>query len=162
LLGFLGRARLAIQIDIGFGDALRPEPQLIDYPTILNFPAPRLRAYHPATVVAEKFNAMVVLGALNSRMKDFYDTYMILKHMRIGDDLLLAAIQATFARRNVPIPTTIPVALTSEFLEGGFKETQWRAFLRRSALDACDLSLAEVIDQLRNRLWPLIAPDKTP
>lgn len=77
LVGFLGPARLAIQIDIGFGDSLTPPPTDIDYPTILDFPAPRLRAYHPATVVAEKLNAMVVLGALNSRMKDFYDMHVI-------------------------------------------------------------------------------------
>lgn len=162
LLGFLGRARLAIQIDVGFGDALTPEPQEIDYPAILDFPAPRLRAYHPATVVAEKFNAMVVLGALNSRMKDFYDTYVILKHMRVEDDLLLVAIRATFARRNTPMPSNLPAAFTPDFLEGGLKETQWRAFLRRSALDASSLSLADVTTELRDRLWPLIAPSKTP
>jgi len=160
LIGFLGRARLAIQIDVGFGDALTPDPQEIDYPAILDYPTPRLRAYHPATVVAEKFNAMVVLGVLNSRMKDFYDTYVILKHMRVGEDLLLAAIQATFAQRNVPMPSRIPVAFTPDFLEGGLKEIQWRAFLRRSALDTFNLSLAEVVAELRDWLWPLIAPGR--
>jgi hypothetical protein len=160
LLGFLGHARLAIQADVGFGDDVTPAPQDIDYPAILDFPAPRIRAYHPATVVAEKFNAMVVLGALNSRRKDFYDTYVILRHLHVDDDLLLAAIQATFARRKVPMPAVMPVAFTPDFLEGGLKETQWRVFLRRSALDAFSLSLAEVIDELRDRLWPLVAPDK--
>ena len=81
LTAFLGPARLPLQIDVGFGDALTPPPGEIDYPAILDLPAPRIRAYHPATVVAEKLNAMVVLGALNSRMKDFYDMYMILSHM---------------------------------------------------------------------------------
>jgi hypothetical protein len=162
LSGYLDRARLAIQIDVGFGDALTPEPQEIDYPAILDFPSPRLRAYHPATVVAEKFNAMVVLGVLNSRMKDFYDTYVILKHMHIGDDLLASAIRNTFSRRNVPMPSTIPVAFTADFVENGLKEIQWRAFLRRSALDTFDKTLEEVIFCLRDRLWPLVAPDKAP
>lgn len=161
LLGFLGRARLAIQIDVGFGDVLTPEPNNIDYPTILDFPAPRLRAYHPATVVAEKLNAMVILGALNSRMKDFYDMYVILVHMNVDDKLLGEAIRATFARRNVPLPRDIPVAFTPDFLEDGNKETQWQAFLRRSALSSLDLDLADVLADLRKRLWPVLRTGKT-
>jgi len=161
LLGFLGRARLAVQVDVGFGDALTPAPSDIDYPTVLDFPAPRLRAYHPATVVAEKLNAMVVLGALNSRLKDFYDMHAILAHMSIDDDLLGKAIRATFARRNVPLPLELPVAFTPDFLEDGDKETQWRAFLRRSALESFDLRLEEVLTDLRERLWPLLRPNET-
>lgn len=157
LLGFLGRARLAIQVDVGLGDALIPDPLEIVYPAVLDFPAPCLRAYHPATVVAEKLNAAVVLGALNSRMKDFYDMHMILSHMDIDDALLLAAIRATFARRNVPLPTTVPIVFTPQFLEDGLKETQWRAFLRRSGLASFDLDLVMVLGDLRQRLWPLLA-----
>jgi len=156
LSGFLGRARLAIQIDVGFGDALTPEPDDVEYPVILDFPAPRLRAYHPATVVAEKLNATVVLGALNSRMKDFYDMYMILKYMAIDDEILGDAIRLTFQRRNVLLPSEIPVAFTSEFLEDGNKEVQWQAFLRRSVLTSFRLSLAEVLAELRQRLWPIL------
>jgi hypothetical protein len=96
LLGFVGQARLAIQIDVGFGDALMPELQLITYPTILNYPASHLRAYHPATAVAEKLNATVVLGALNSRMKDFDDMHVILAHMDIDDDLLRRSALSSF------------------------------------------------------------------
>jgi hypothetical protein len=157
LLGFLGRARLAMQVDVGLGDALIPDPLEIVYPAVLDFPAPCLRAYHPATVVAEKLNAAVVLGALNSRMKDFYDMHMILSHMDIDDALLLAAIRATFARRNVPLPTTVPIVFTPQFLEDGLKETQWRAFLRRSGLASFDLDLVMVLGDLRQRLWPLLA-----
>ncbi len=156
LLGFLGRARLAIQVDVGFGDALTPEAQEIDYPTILDFPAPRLRAYHPATVVAEKLNAAVVLGELNSRMKDFYDMHVILRHMNIDDKLLCDAIQATFNRRNVPMPEEMPVAFTPEFLADGSKEIQWRAFLRRSSLSSFVLDLTTVLAGLKQRLWPLL------
>ncbi|MEX2608086.1 MAG: nucleotidyl transferase AbiEii/AbiGii toxin family protein [Kiritimatiellia bacterium] len=156
LPGFLGRARLAIQIDIGFGDAMYPEPQKIDYPVILDYPAPRLRAYHPATVVAEKLNAAVALGAFNSRMKDFYDMHVILSNMDIDDDILCKAIRITFKRRNMPVPEKVPVVFTAEFLENGSKEIQWRAFIRRSSLslDGCDL--ATVLADLNRRLWPLL------
>ncbi len=157
LLGFLGRARLAIQIDVGFGDSLTPPPDHIEYPAILNYPAPRLRAYHPATVVAEKLNATVVLGALNSRMKDFYDMHVILAHMDLGDELLRDAIRETFERRNVPLPEGVPVAFTPEFLEDGIKVTQWQAFLRRSSLSSFGLDLATVLADLKKRLWPLLS-----
>jgi hypothetical protein len=161
LLGFLGRARLAIQVDVGLGDALTPEPQEIEYPSILDFPAPRLRAYHPATVVAEKVNAMVVLGALNSRLKDFYDMHVILAHLDVDDELLQVAIRATFARRDVPMPREMPVAFTSDFLEDGLKETQWRAFLRRSGLGSFGLDLSTVLGDLRERLWPLFSAEES-
>ena len=156
LLGFLGRARLAVQIDVGLGDALVPAPDEIDYPSILDFPTPRLRAYHPATVVAEKLNAMVVLGALNSRMKDFYDMHVILTHMGIEDALLKEAVRATFERRNTPLPRELPVAFTPDFLEDGIKETQWQAFLRRSALAPFHVVLVDVLADLRERLWPVL------
>jgi len=156
LLGFLGQARLAVQVDIGFGDALIPAPEDIEFPVILAFPAPRLRAYHPATVVAEKLNAMVVFGVLNSRLKDFYDVYMILAHMEIEDEVLGEAIRATFVRRNTPLPRQIPSAFTPEFLAGGVRETQWQVFLHRSALSSVDLGLADVLADLRGRLWPIL------
>jgi hypothetical protein len=107
--------------------------------------------------VAEKLNATVVLGALNSRMKDFYDMHVILAHMDIDDDLLRDAVLATFERRNVPLPTEVPVAFCSGFLEDGIKETQWRAFLRRSRLESFGLELVTVLADLRKRLWPLLS-----
>lgn len=156
LSAFLGKARLAIQIDVGFGDALTPEPVQIDYPAILDFPSPHVKAYHPATVIAEKLNAMVVLGIMNSRIKDFYDVYLILKHMNVDEDELEAAIRSTFRRRNIELPQNMPVAFTPEFLEDGLKETQWRAFLQRSMLGDMNLSFAEIITELRETLWPVL------
>jgi hypothetical protein len=156
LLAFLSRARLAIQIDIGFGDALFPAPTYIDYPAILDFPTAYMRAYHPATVVAEKLNAMVVLGMMNSRMKDFYDVHVILSHMKMDEKELEGAIQSTFQRRNVELPREMPVAFTSDFLADGLKETQWQAFLRRSLLTDCKLSFAQVTADLREKLWPIL------
>ena len=157
LLGFLGPARLAIQVDVGFGDVVTPAPESINYPAILDFPAPHLRAYHPATVIAEKLNAMIVLGAMNSRMKDFYDMHVILRHMQIDNGVLALAIRATFERRKV----ALPVAFTPEFLDDGTKETQWRAFVRRSSLRGFELTLAEVLVGLRERLWPVLCSPKT-
>jgi hypothetical protein len=157
LLGFLGRARMPIQIDVGFGDSLTPPPEQIEYPAILDYPAPQLRAYHPATVVAEKLNATVVLGAFNSRMRDFYDMHVILAHMNIDEGLLRDAIRATFDRRNIPLPEDVPVAFTAEFLESGIKETQWQAFLRRSSLSNFGLDLATVLADLKKRIWPLLS-----
>lgn len=159
LLAFLDRARLPIQIDVGFGDSLIPEPERIEYPAILNYPAPCLRAYHPATVVAEKLNATVQLGTFNSRMKDFYDMHVLLANMHIDDAILHNAIRATFARRNIPLPEVLPVAFTPGFLEDGSKETQWRAFLRRSSLSSFDFDLATVLADLKKRLWPLLSAE---
>jgi hypothetical protein len=156
LSAFLGNARIPLQIDVGFGDALTPAPQEIEYPTILDLPAPRLRAYHPLTVIAEKVNAMVVHGIMNSRMKDFYDVYILLNHMNINDDLLAQAIKATFNRRKIELPEQMPVALSKDFLEDGTKEIQWKAFLNRSNLSDIKLTLSEIVEYLRQRLWPVI------
>jgi len=156
LSAFLGNAKIPIQIDIGFGDAVTPAPEEIEYPTILDLPAPKVRAYHPVTVIAEKVNAMVVHGLMNSRMKDFYDVYILLNHMNIDDDLLAKAIGATFNKRKIALPQQLPVALTADFLEDGIKEMQWKAFLIRSNLSGFGLTLSEIIDNLRERLWPVI------
>ncbi len=156
LLAFLGNARLPIQIDVGLGDNPLPPPELIQYPAILDFPAPRVRAYHPATVIAEKLNAVVILGIVNSRMKDFYDMYVMLKNMAIDDVLLETAIRSTFQRRKVPIPSKPPSAFTSEFLENSGKEKQWQTFLKRSALQERELSLDYILAEIRERLWPIL------
>jgi hypothetical protein len=156
MLGFLGNARVPIQIDVGFGDAVIPVPEKIDYPTMLDLPAPRLNAYHPATVIAEKVNAMVVHGFMYSRMKDFYDIYILLNHMDLNDDLLTEAIKATFERRKIELPHELPVAFTPEFLTDGVKKTQWKAFLNRSMLSGSGLSIEDVLDNLKTRIWPLL------
>lgn len=156
LSAFLGNARIPLQIDVGFGDALIPPPQDIEYPTILDLPTPRFRAYHPATVIAEKVNAMVVLGIMNSRMKDFYDVYVLLNHMSIDDDILVQAIKATFSRRKVELPRQLPVVFSKDFLEDGTKEILWKAFLDRSNLSDLKLTLSQIIDYLHPRLWLVI------
>jgi predicted nucleotidyltransferase component of viral defense system len=155
LLGFLGSARISLQIDIGFGDAVTPEAKQTEFPTLLDHPAPIVRAYPVETVVAEKFEAMVSLGMGNSRMKDFYDTWILLREFDLNEETLAEAIRATFGRRRTEIPTTLPVTFTQEFIADPRKQSQWTGFLNRSGLSA-DLPFADVVEVIRRRLAPLI------
>lgn len=122
-------ARISLTIDIGFGDALEPDAEELDYPSMLDFPMPRLRSYARETVIAEKFQAMVALGRANTRMKDFYDIWILSRSFAFDDDRLPRAIAATFARRGTTIPQDLPDALTSVFAEDAQKKRQWRAFV---------------------------------
>ncbi|TVR81881.1 MAG: nucleotidyl transferase AbiEii/AbiGii toxin family protein [Rhodospirillales bacterium] len=137
-------ARLPIQVDIGFGDAVTPAVQEIDYPSLLDMPAPRLRAYPPETVVAEKFQALVALGMLSSRMKDFFDLWAISETFFFEGPVLAHAIAATFDRRRTAIPADTPIALTTAFAEDAAKQGQWQAFLRRTAIAMAPGPFAEL------------------
>jgi predicted nucleotidyltransferase component of viral defense system len=133
-------ARLALTVDIGFGDAIDPGLEEIEYPALLGMPAPRLRAYARETVIAEKFEAMVVLGRANSRMKDFYDIWMLSRAGGFADDRLARAIAAIFARRGTAIPIEPPDALTPAFAVDEPKRQQWRAFVSNVAMGPGELS----------------------
>lgn len=128
-------ASVRLQVDVGFGDAITPEAEVIEFPALLEFPAPRLRAYPRETVVAEKLEAMVKLGLANTRMKDFYDLALLPKMFTFDGETLVRAIRATFERRGTPLPTALPIALTPAFTGDPVKNTQWRAFLRKSGAD---------------------------
>ena len=123
------RAKVRVLIDIAFGDATEPGLQEIDLPAMLDFPAPHLRAYAPETVIAEKFQAMVVLGRANSRMKDLYDIWALSRIFEFKDDKLARAIAATFARRKTDIPSELPDALTADFANDPLKVQQWDSFI---------------------------------
>lgn len=155
LLGFLGNARINLQVDVGFGDAVTPEARRTEFPTLLDHPAPVVRTYPMETVVAEKFEAMVSLGMANSRMKDFYDAWILLRDFALDDRILAQAIGATFERRHTALPTAMPVSFTDEFVGDPMKQSQWNGFLGRSGRSA-DLQLAEVVAAIRQRLAPLI------
>lgn len=131
----LAGARLPIHVDIGFGDAVTPGAQDIEYPSLLDLPSPKLRAYPPETVVAEKFQALTALGMINTRMKDFFDLWAIADTFDFEGSLLAKAIAATFERRQTPIPNQVPAALTEAFARE--KRAQWAAFLKRT-----DIALA--------------------
>jgi hypothetical protein len=153
LVGRIGSARCALQIDVGFGDAVTPEPQTAIYPTLLDdFEAPRLRVYPVYTVIAEKYQAMVMLGYTNTRMKDFFDLEVIARRTELDGAMLAAAIAATFSRRQTAVPAEVPVALTAQFSEAAAKRRQWQAFLGKNRIAASDLN--DVVELLADLLWP--------
>jgi predicted nucleotidyltransferase component of viral defense system len=130
----LGQARIDLQIDVGFGDAVVPRPANVNYPAMLGFPAPVLRAYPRETVVAEKFQAMVMLGIANSRMKDFFDIWTLANAFAFDGTCLCRAIRATFKRRKTVLPTAPPLALTAEYGADMAKVRQWQAFIKKGKL----------------------------
>ena len=154
LLARLGNAKINLQIDIGFGDVITPEAKEIDYPTLLNFPPPHIKAYPCETVVAEKLQAVVAFDMTISRMKDFYDLWIISKQFSFDGTILAEAIKATFERRSTTIPSDTPTALTDEFANNDDKLTQWRAFLKRSGLEDASVELSQTVDELRVFLLP--------
>lgn len=152
----LGTARVDLQIDIGFGDAVHPPAEFAPLPTLLDMPAPVIRAYPRETVIAEKFEAMVSLGLLNSRMKDFFDIHHLATMFAFAAEPLSRAVRGTFERRRTTLPTEPPVAIRDEFAGDDTKLVQWRAFLRRTGLGN-GLELAGVVRRLREFLWPVVA-----
>ena len=134
LLALLERTRIHIQVDVGFGDALVPAPIPGAFPTLLDQPAPQLRLYARETVVAEKFHAVVSLGILNSRMKDFYDLWFLSHAFAFDGDRLCPALRATFDRRGTPLPAELPVGLTPAY--AAMAGRLWLAFLKKGGLEA--------------------------
>ncbi len=151
----IGGARIAVNVDVGIGDAADPEPEMLDYPVLLDMPSPRLRGYARETVIAEKFQAMVVLGRANSRMKDYFDIWMLSRSFDFDRARLARAISATFERRRTAIPDETPDALSPVFAEDEGKQRQWNAFAREVA--AAPGSLAEVVTALEAFLMPAAA-----
>ncbi|MDK9720407.1 MAG: nucleotidyl transferase AbiEii/AbiGii toxin family protein [Rhodospirillales bacterium] len=152
----LASARTKIQIDLGFGDAVTPQASEIDYPVLLDSPAPRIRAYPKETVVAEKLQAIVALGATNGRMKDFYDLWMMSKHFAFDGALLARAVAATFERRQTPIPEETPVGLSREFAMDAEAIKRWGFFRTRNVLSQAPGSLDGVITDLNGFLVPVL------
>ncbi len=148
----IGGARVRVVIDIGFGDATEPGLNEIEMPVLLEQPAPKLRAYAMETVIAEKFQAMVVLGRANSRMKDFYDNWFLAKAFTFEGDRLARAIAATFERRQTEVPLDVPDALTDAFARDDQKRKQWDAFV--SGVLSDPVALDVVISDLRAFLMP--------
>jgi hypothetical protein len=149
----IGSARCALQIDVGFGDAVTPGPQTVAYPTLLDdFSVPTLRVYPVYTVIAEKYQAMVMLGPANSRMKEFFDLAVIARRTELDDATLAAAIAATFARRQTALPVEHPLALTRRFSQDATKMRQWQSFLNRNRIEGA--SLDDTVALLENLLWP--------
>jgi Nucleotidyl transferase AbiEii toxin, Type IV TA system len=157
LLADLAGARIPMQIDIGFGDAVYPEPELASFPVLLPMKAPLIRAYPREASIAEKFQAMILLDIRNSRMKDFYDIWFIANTWTFDMASLRKAILASFERRGSVTPTEVPFALTEDFLNDPQKTQQWSAFVNRLNPGEKAPSLKEVGAVLRAFLLPCIA-----
>lgn len=156
LTGLLDAARVPVRIDVGFGDALVPGPEVHEYPTLLDLPAPRLRTYSRETVIAEKLHAVCLHGVLNSRMKDFYDLWQIATFCTLEGTVLGAAVAATFLRRQTVLSDQTPDGLRPAFYADEARGRQWRAFLDRSGLAGAPADFQAVGEVLRTFLLPVL------
>ena len=152
----MAAAKVHLQVDVGFGDAVTPGAVDVTFPTLLEFPPRELRADPPETVVAEKLEALVQPGLANTRMKDFYDLVILSRMFEFNGEVLRKAIQATFDRRPTLVPLGLPVALTPEFATDKSKLTQWKAFLRRFDVHKAT-DLASAIAAITEFAGPVLA-----
>lgn len=155
LFAFLDGARIPLQVDIGFGDAVTPAAETETIETILDLPKPKIKIYPKETVIAEKFEAIVKLGIGNSRMKDFWDVQFLIKEFSFDGELLQKAIRATFVRRQTAVPRAVPTALTEIFTGDSEVIVDWKAFIKRGKITS-DTDLNSVIENLRNFFAPII------
>ncbi len=149
----LAGARIPVQVDVGFGDAVTPEPTRTTYPSLLDHPPAVILAYPMEAVIAEKVEAMISLGVTNSRMKDFYDVQALAAAAAFDAEAITLAVRATFQRRGTPIPAERPLALTREFLAAPERQAPWRAFIRRGQLQATPDG-----GELAEDLWRFLGP----
>jgi len=154
--GNLGKARVTLQINIGFGDVIVPSPSKVSYPAILDFPAPELEGYTMESSIAEKFQAMVKLGVLNSRMKDFYDIWLLSRTFDFKGKVLAEAVEKTFENRNTPITMNAAI-FDPSFGKDRVKNVQWQGFIRKTKLINSPESFEEVIAVVKLFLEPLAA-----
>lgn len=150
--GYIGRTRSVLQMDVGFGDIIVPKPEYIFYPSLLNMEEPELLAYSKESIISEKFQAMVFLAQSNSRMKDFYDIYMMAKNYSFDGAILAEAVKETLTHRKTILPD-FPFALTEEMVRFPGKQEQWKAFCKRLKLQ--DVAFESVISVLREFLMPV-------
>lgn len=153
-LAFVGTARVPIQIDVGFGDAITPGLEEQDYPTLLDAPAPRLRTYPRETVIAEKFEAIVDIGTRTSRMKDYYDLLCMARLFAFDGQTLSEAIRATFERRKTELPKAVPPALSPHFGADLDAIERWDAFVRRTMLLIDAPALTDVVEEIARFVMP--------
>lgn len=143
-LGLLEKSRIPMQIDIGFGDRIYPKERNIEYPAILDFPKPKLKGYPVESVVSEKYEAIVKLGPLNSRMKDFYDIWLMMRQFNFLEENLLEALKRTFAHRKTDLPDSKPLFVEEICDEKSDRQTLWNAFLKKNGIKQAPQKLSEV------------------
>jgi hypothetical protein len=147
--GYLDTARITMQLDIGFGDVVLPEPELLSFPVLLDSPSPILFCYSKESAIAEKYHAIVKLGMLNSRMKDFFDIWLLSRQFSFDRATLNKAIALTFKNRDTVIPETV-LAFTDEFCEA--KQVLWTAFRKRIGQDFIAENFKDVIHEVQEFL----------
>jgi len=150
VVGSIDGAKCTVQVDVGYGDAVTPAPEIATYPVMLeDMPAPELRVYPQYTVIAEKFEAIVTLGMANTRMKDYFDLWVLLRNANLNPEILKQAVRATFERRQTSMPTELPAGLSEGFAQDKNRIAAWGAFVGRNKLEAP--SLDDVVNNLRER-----------
>ncbi|MDF1514116.1 MAG: nucleotidyl transferase AbiEii/AbiGii toxin family protein [Anaerolineae bacterium] len=155
---FLGKSRIPMQIDVGFGDHVIPAPVPVDIPTLLDFPSPKIQGYSRESAIAEKLQSMVRLGEINSRMKDFFDIWLLAESSHFAGAVLQQAIQETFLQRRTPV-VKVPIAFTRAYTGNPDKLVQWTAFLRRNNMGGdSDIpsTLSVVVDSIAAFLQPVL------
>lgn len=150
----LGNARVSLQVDVGIGDVVFPSPREVEYPALLDLPSPRLKGYTMGSTIAEKFQAMVILGVLNSRMKDFYDIWMLSRTYGFEGGVLGEAVEKTFETRGTPL-TVEPTVFEPSFADDVDKQIQWAAFVGKTKLSDAPKSFSEVAAAVTSFLKPL-------
>lgn len=157
LTAWIHNARAIMQFDIGFGDSIYPEAERQPYPVLLDsFPSPEIFVYPRYTVVAEKFEAIASLGMLNSRLKDYFDLWLLSEEFDFDYFLLHQAVERTFKRRESSVPANLPIGLTSAFYNDPMKQSQWKAFLRKVNPAKKPESLEEAVSRINVFLLPLV------
>ena len=153
---FIGKVRIPVQFDVGVGDAITPIARKADFPVLLDGSAPRLRVYPRETVFAEKLETIVKRGIANSRMKDYYDLFVLSRDESVDEGILKAAVMRTFQRRKTPIPPECPFGLSDAFAQNQAKIVQWNAFVRKSRLINLRMEFVDVVRDIRKYLTPII------
>jgi len=156
LLAQLGSARLRVQVDVGIGDAVTPEPEWVDLPPMLDLPTARLRAYRPETSIAEKLETILARGLLNSRLKDYLDVYVLSQREAFDRATLSEAVRATLVRRGTAIPDKAPAGLTRAFVKEPGKAAQWRSLLQKANVSGVSDDLGVVVGAVARFLEPVL------
>lgn len=152
----LGAMGIRLQVDVGFGDAVVPAARQSEFPALLDEQGPQVRGYSPETVIAEKFNAIVLLGMANSRMKDYFDIWMLSQNFTVEGNVLRQAILNTFVKRQTALPDSTPIGLSEEFSENASKLLQWQGFVKRQRRQESAPTLGEVVAVAREFLLPVM------
>ncbi|MCL4554604.1 MAG: nucleotidyl transferase AbiEii/AbiGii toxin family protein [Actinobacteria bacterium] len=153
LRGDLDGGKFKLQLDISIDDAVVPDPEWVAYPTLLDLAAPRILAYRPETALAEKYQTIVSKGITNSRLRDYYDIWLLSRSHPFAGSELAGAIDATFTHRRTPLPSEAPSGLTEAFYNSPEARTRWSAFLTGKRVDAPE-DLADVCEKIASFIVP--------